>query len=80
MIFVWNSVKSFQQHLEEMKEFRQLHNNAPIAELKTIKAMPIPFGINLPQETGLISNFYDSRGNLMLVPIWKITVAKGSQN
>jgi len=80
MILVWNSVKSFQRHLEEMRVFQQSHNNTPVAELKMISVMPMPFDITLPHETGLIKSFYDSRGKLILVPIWKITVPRGSQN
>ncbi|OGO00609.1 MAG: hypothetical protein A2Y58_01335 [Chloroflexi bacterium RBG_13_51_52] len=80
MILVWNSVKSFQRHLEEMNVFRQAHSNSPVAELKMIKALPMPFDIRLPRETGIIKSFYNSRGTLVLVPIWKVTVARGSQN
>jgi hypothetical protein len=80
MILVWNSIKSFQQHLEEMKQFRQSHNNVRAEEIKMLKVMPMPFDVTIPRETGLIKSLFDSKGKLVLVPIWKINVSKGSQN
>ena len=80
MILVWNSVKSFKQHLEEMRHFRQSHNGASEEEIKMIKVVPMPFDVTIPRETGLIKCFCDSRGKLILVPIWEIKVPKGSQN
>ncbi|MBN1160485.1 MAG: hypothetical protein JXA17_00840 [Dehalococcoidales bacterium] len=81
MILVWDNIKSFQQHLEDMRRFRQSHvPNAPAAELSMLKTMPMPFDVTLPQETGLVRKIYDSRGKLTLVPIWKITPSRGSQN
>jgi hypothetical protein len=81
MILVWDNIKSFQQHLEDMRQFRRAHlQNTPRAELSMLKTMPIPFDFTLPQETGLVKKIYDSRGKLMLVPIWRITPSRGSQN
>ena len=81
MILVWNNIQSFQQHLEDMRQFRQSHvQSAPKEELRMFKTMPIPFDVTLPQETGLVRNIYDSKGKLMLVPIWRITPSRGSQN
>jgi hypothetical protein len=80
MILVWNSIKSFQQHLEEMKQFRQSHNRVPVEEIKMLKVMPMPFDVTIPRETGLIKSLFDSRGKLVLLPICKINVSKGSQN
>jgi hypothetical protein len=81
MILVWDNIKSFQQHLEDMRKFRQSHViNAPTAELRMLKTMPIPIDVTLPRETGLVRNIYDSRGKLILVPIWRITPSRGSQN
>jgi len=81
MVLVWNDIKSFQRHLEDMKVFRQAHlDSAPMEGLKLLKDMPIPFDIEPPRETGLVKSFIDSRGKLILVPIWKTELSKGSQN
>ena len=81
MILVWDNIKTFQQHLEDMRQFRRSHvPNAPTVELRMLKTMPMPFDVTLPQETGLVRNFYDSRGKMILVPIWKVTPSRGSQN
>ena len=81
MILVWNNVKSFQRHLEDMRLFRRSHHDIPpVAELKAFKDIPIPFDIEPPRETGLVKSFIDSRGKLILVPIWETELSKGSQN
>ena len=81
MILVWNNIKSFQQHLEDMRLFRNAHfHNTPVVDLKMLNDMPIPFDITLPHETGLIKSVYDARGKLILVPIWRVNLSRGSQN
>ncbi len=81
MILVWDNIKSFQQHLEDMRLFRKSHfHKTPVVDLRMLKDMPIPFDIKLPQETGLIKSVYDSRGRLILVPIWRVNLSRGSQN
>ncbi|OGN98499.1 MAG: hypothetical protein A2Y89_04265 [Chloroflexi bacterium RBG_13_51_18] len=81
MVLVWDNIKSFQQHLEDMRVFRDSHTDtAPAPDLRTFKAMPIPFDITLPCETGQIKSFYDSKGKLMIVPIWQIDAPRDSQN
>ncbi|OGO17633.1 MAG: hypothetical protein A2Z15_01495 [Chloroflexi bacterium RBG_16_50_11] len=81
MILVWDNVKSFQRHLEDMRSFRHFHHiNSPAAELKMMKDMPVPFNITPPHETGLIKSICDARGKIILVPIWQVTPARGLQN
>lgn len=81
MILVWNDIHSFERHLENMRLFRRLHNDIPpAAELKALKDMPIPFDIAPPREAGIIKSFIDSRGKLILIPIWETTLPRGSQN
>jgi hypothetical protein len=81
MILIWNDVHSFERHLEDMRLFRRSHNDIPpVVELKFFKDMPIPFDIEPPRETGIIKSFTDSRGKLILVPIWETTLPRGSQN
>ncbi len=81
MILVWDNIKSFQQHLEDMRLFRHSHAlNTPVIDLKMLKDMPMPFDVTLPHETGLIKSIYDSRGKLIIVPIWQLAQPRGSQN
>jgi hypothetical protein len=81
MVLIWNDIKSFQRHLEDMKEFRQSHLDAAATEgLKLLKDMPIPFDSIPSCGTGIIKSFTDARGKIILVPIWKTTPPKGSQN
>jgi hypothetical protein len=81
MVLVWNDIKAFQQHLEDMKAFRQSHFDAPPPEgLKQLKDIPIPFDSIPASGTGIIKSFTDTRGKVILVPIWKTTPPRGSQN
>ncbi len=80
MILVWDNVNSFKRHLEDMRSFRHSHNNTPLADLNTLKDMPMPFNVTPPNERGLIKSIYDSKGKIILAPIWQVTPAKGMQN
>jgi hypothetical protein len=79
MILVWNDTKSFQKHLEAMRTFRQSHGiNQPDGLL--LKDMPTLHEIGLPPKEKRITCLTDSRGKLILVPIWKIAAPPGLQN
>jgi hypothetical protein len=80
MILTWNDAKSFQRHLEDMRVFRQSHLIDLGEGLKMLKDMPIPFDIKPQCETGTITSFTDTRGKVIIVPLWKITLSIGSQN
>ncbi len=80
MILVWNNMDSFKRHLEDMRAFRQSHNNWQMAEAKTFKDMPVLIDVKPPRETGLIESITDNQGKLIFVPIWKMKRAGGSQN
>lgn len=77
MILVWNNMKSFNRHLEDMKTFRQTHKTR---QTEQIKDMPILTNVKPPQETGLIKNITDNKGKVIFVPMWKMTLARGSNN
>ncbi len=77
MILVWNNMQSFKQHLEDMKTFRQTHQTR---QTEQIKDMPILINVKPPQETGLIKNITDNKGKVIFVPMWKMTLARGSNN
>jgi hypothetical protein len=77
MVLVWHDAKSFRQHVAQMRAFRQLHN--PLLEdspappkniAKTLESLP-------SSKTGDVNS---AREKLTIVPIWKITLPRGSQN
>jgi len=81
MILVWDNIRSFQQHLEDMRLFQHSHTpNPPVIDLKMLKDMPMTFDVTPPRETGLIRSVYDSKGKLILVPIWQVSHSRGAQN
>jgi len=77
MILIWNNMNSFRRHLEDMKTFRQAHNNR---QTEQVKNMPILSDVKPPRETGLIKNITDNKGKVIFAPIWKISLARGSNN
>jgi hypothetical protein len=77
MILVWNNMNSFKRHLEEMKTFRQAHNNWQAEQVKDI---PVLLSVKPSQETGLVNKITDNRGKVIFAPIWKIALARGSNN
>jgi hypothetical protein len=77
MILVWNNTKSFKRHLEEMKTFRQAHNNQQAEQVKNMSILP---NVKPPRETGLVNSITNSRGKVIFAPIWKIVLSKGSNN
>ena len=81
MILVWNNINAFQRHLEDMKLFSRAHSVLPPGEqLKTLPEIPVPLNIASPCQTKPITGFTNARGKMILVPIWKMTLSKGSQN
>jgi hypothetical protein len=80
MIRVWHNVNSFRRHLEEMHHFRQSHAALPTESLKTLRDLPVLSGVQAPQETGLIRSLADCHGKTVIVPIWDVTLTRGTQN
>ncbi len=80
MILVSDNMNSFKQHHEEMRQFRESHHNVLMVSPKTLRDLPVIYGVRPPQETGLIRSLTNSQGKLVIVPIWKITLARGIQN
>ena len=60
-----------------MKTFRETHKNRPTEQFKD---MPILFNVKPPQEIGLINSLTDDKGKVIFVPVWKITLARGTNN
>ena len=80
MILIWNDAESFQQHLEDMKEFRRSHHEPPVKELALVKHLPAPHDIQFPCNVGGGNQLIKNSSKTLIVPIWKIVLAQGSQN
>ena len=80
MALVWHDTKSFRQHLEDMKSFRQLHRSNLESSSGLLKNMPTPRHMPFPGNTGGVSGFISTKGKSTLVPIWEIALPRGSQN
>jgi hypothetical protein len=80
MILVWNNTDSFKRHLEDMRLFRQTHHDIRKTETGMLKDMALLFDVQPPRETGLIKRITDIRGKIVFVPIWEMTLPRGSQN
>lgn len=80
MILVWNDTNAFREHLEDMRQFRQSHDSFMAMSLKALKNLPVQYAVKPPSETGLIKSLTNNKGNLIIVPIWKVNPVKGSQN
>ena len=73
----WNDTKSFKQHLEHMRMFRQSHNREMEDEIALLKDMPTPQITCLPCKAG---GFTSISIESTLVPMWEIVLSQSSQN
>ena len=78
MALVWNDAKSFKQHLEHMRMFRQTHHSDE-GRFAPLKEMPTLCDIHPPSKPGLRGRI-SIRGKSALVPIWEIAPPRNSQN
>jgi hypothetical protein len=76
---VWNDAKSFRQHLEDMRVFRQSHHRN-LESRPALKDMPNACDTPLPGKTGGARGFISARGKLALIPMWEIVPPSNSQN
>jgi hypothetical protein len=81
MVLVWNDISSFRRHLENMKTFRQSHpGTSPMDRFKLLHELPQQLDEIPACGTGIIETFSDSRGKVVIVPIWQVNPSRGSQN
>jgi hypothetical protein len=80
MILFWNNVKSFNRHLENMRRFRQWHRANERCDWHIIKDMPIIHDIHVSLHAGGARRFHNVNNREMLVPLWKITLPRITQN
>ena len=81
MILVWNNTNVFRQHIEEMESFRRTHAHlAPAEPLKTVRAAPVPINNHCSLPSSHPDVFTDKKGKTIVVPIWDLSMPKGSEN
>jgi hypothetical protein len=80
MILVWKDVTSFCRHLHDMRVFWQLHQASSQDKWSKVKDMPAVRDIQLQSRAGGVSRMFNSNGQLIVVPIWKIKPPRGIQN
>ena len=80
MMFIWKSVKSFKQHISDMKVFRQSHDRISRGECAIVGNMPQPGGIDTAGPQGGTKVIISTRRKSNLVPLWDIELPRGIQN
>ena len=72
-----NDAEVFRQHTENMKNFRYSHHDNQRNVFRMLNQVPVP------AKTGYRVKdieFFNAKGRLVIVPIWKIELVEGSQN
>jgi hypothetical protein len=81
MILGWKNIKAFKQHIEEMTTFRHAHAHLiPDTTFSPAKTAQAQLPGTPPCPADIAARFTDDKGNNIVVPIWDISVPKGSQN
>ncbi len=79
MMFIWKSVKSFKQHISDMKLFRQSHEDIP-SHNNMVGNMPFQGDIEVVGSRGGSKVTISTKRKSTLVPFWEIELPKGIQN
>lgn len=75
------NTNAFKRHMEEMESFRRSHANlAPVERLKDFRAVQATFNNDPPCPTGYLNTLTDENSKIIAIPIWNISMPKGSQN
>jgi hypothetical protein len=77
MISEPNDAEVFQQHTENMKNFRYSHYDNKKNDFSMLNQVPAPSKTGYQ---GRDIKFFNAKGTLVIVPIWKIELVEGSQN
>jgi len=80
IILVWNNARSFQKHIEDMKQFSREHKNIPPNEIYMTKNMPLPGNFGPTNARGGQKILISSKRKNTLVPLWAVELPKGVQN
>jgi len=77
----WKNIEPFKRHMEEMDCFRRAHANmAPAEPEKTNGLLTGPRMFPTPRHDVAENMFTDEQGRVIVVPIWDVTIPRGSQN
>jgi hypothetical protein len=79
MIPIWNDANSFKRHINAMKIFRLSHNHN-IVDGFIVKDVPDSFENILSGNEPRVRCSTNTKGIVLLVPIWNITLPMGAQN
>jgi hypothetical protein len=63
-----------------MKTFRQSHENMKVTGLKGLNEITVPLDVVRSDDAVHAKPITDNNGKVILMPIWKTNLAKGSQN
>jgi hypothetical protein len=75
IIFGWKNIDTFRRHMEEMESFRRAHKNpASVKPAGPTRKAQTPVLCPDQPVNGLVN------GKKIVVPIWYISMPKGSQN
>jgi len=80
IILVWNNTRSFQQHVEDMKQFNREHKKNPANEIYMMKNMPLPGNFQPTNTRGGQKILTSPERKSALVPLWEVELPKGIQN
>jgi hypothetical protein len=80
-IFCWKNTETFRRHIEEMETFRRSHELMTPVTLDSHSGMAdTPLSGNPPSPIPVANGFEWVNGKKLVVPIWYISMPKGSQN
>lgn len=81
MILGWKNIDAFKRHMEEMESFRRVHSHlTPAEQQKLVRVAELPFDTSPANTTWEFTGTTDDNGKTVVVPIWDISIAKGTQN
>jgi hypothetical protein len=80
-IFAWKDIDTFRRHIEEMESFHRAHKHlAPVKPAGHSRNVQKPIDGNPPCPAQPVNGFTSANGKKIVVPIWYISMPKGSQN
>lgn len=80
MVPVWNDAKTFENHAEHMRMFRQSHHSDLTVRFTPLKDMPATCVIHHQSKTRSARNSFRVRGGSSIVPIQEVRLSRNSQN
>ncbi len=77
----WKNTEPFKRHIEEMASFRRTHLRlTPVEPAKTDREIPDMQTSITPYQADSAKSLTDEKGNIIVFPLWDITLPKDLQN